>query len=175
MHLKLYGTFGDYVGYTFAIENPKGSHFFRTDEAKQLMQLNPDMPEWKPAVECEFHACLFNGGEYNKATVVLTNNPAVVHFLGCKDKTHWPDAPDPQFLCGADVEPAGLSLLGALGINGQKRHCCQFSHNHPVLCQDRPARDGQPYPVMFCSMIMFHVNAWFRSPGVGMGNRKLFG
>ena len=175
MHLKLYGSFGGSAGYTFAIENPKGSYFFRTDEAKQLMEPDPDMPDWRPAVECEFHFCVFNGGEYRKATKVLTNNPAIIHFLGCKDKAHWPEAPDPQFLCGTDVRPADLNLIGASGINEQKRHCCQFSHNHPMLCMDRPAMDGQPYPHSFCGQVMFNVNRWFRSPSVGMGNRKTFG
>ena len=126
MHLKLYGSFGGSAGYTFAIENPKGSYFFRTDEAKQLMEPDPDMPEWRPAVECEFHFCVFNGGEYRKATKVLTNNPAIIHFLGRKDKV--PHSLD-------DYETVG-DLLEAVRVQAERDKCPKAPKAHPQGVDD---------------------------------------
>ena len=173
--MKFNGKFDGRSGYTFAIENPNGSHLFQTEEVKQLMEPDESLEGWQPAVLCEFHPCLFNGGEHYKPTIILTNNPALVQFLGCKDKTHWPEAPGPQYLCGRDIEPAHLNLLGAMGTAPQKRHCCQSYANHPRMCHDIPAMNGQAYPVSFCHVVMFNVNMWFRSPKIGMGNAELFG
>ena len=135
--------------YTFCIENPSSSALW---DMKEMWELRAD-PQVKATI-IEITQCLFGGraimidgqlkGPPEKATSLLTNNPALVHYFGTADKRWFPNAPDPKFECG-------------------KGNACQYIGRHRVICQDQPAKDTAAYPRSFSMQVALLVNNWWRT------------
>lgn len=147
--------------YWFAIENPDTSILWELDE---IVELKREMR----AAEIRFDQCPF-GKECRKRTRVLTNIPPLIYHFGTEDKEFYPDAPDPQFLCGQEILLAKDDRY-AVDMRGNGtgwRHLCPNAGKHPRISDDIPSHETAPYPVPLAYTIATLVNFWWRSPKVG--------